>query len=870
MIKEILMGTFSVWAIVHIFSAILYLNLIIIILISDFKASANRLAAALLACFAAWSFNEFLLTNISMPMEYAYIIERINSVSWIIFPLFAAMLFLTIAEDKNTLKSAIFRFYTIAAPAFILYLSFSDKLMKNPVLRSKCWFSDWRDGIWPNLYFAFYFFTISFGVFRGFVLSRRTLNVYKKNEINFLIIITLVTLVIGTFLEIIVPSLYVKGSSGGLLDLTNSYLIIWAAGIIYAMLRYRTFRISPTQAADDIVRNISDILLLLDRNMNIVYANSAACSTLKYKQDDLTGLPFLSIINEKDMVKIINPPGLIKNMDIELMASDRTPAFVSFSISMMHDSSDPHGFILVARDISERRIYEERIKHERDNARAYLETAGVMFVLLGRDGDIKMANKKTVEKLGYASETELLGKNWLASFIPDEKMAEFKSSIDSCFAGATDPLPLTTYMLCHGVPRIMVKWNFTQIKRTGENSDDILCAGDDITVEYKNADRLNKLSTAVRQSPVSIVITDTQGNITYVNPKFTEITGYSEDEAYGKNPRILKSGEMSLEDYKKMWEQLLSGKPWHGEFHNKRKDGSLFWENASINPVRDLEGNITSYLAVKEDITGEKLVREELKVSYEKLKELDVLKENFMSMVSHELRTPITSIKGFLSLILGGSAGPVNPAQREFIEIIKNNSDRLLMLINDLLDVSKMESGAFTITKKETDLIPVIKNAIKDISSIVARKHIDISVEGGETPLIFPFDDYRISQTIINLLNNSIKFSRDNSHIIISVKKSNFSDIAVPGHAGCSFPPDSRFAVIGVRDFGIGFPPEYAEKIFNRFYQVENVNSRTHQGTGLGLSIVKSIIELHGGCVWAESEGLDKGAVFVLIIPLLS
>ena len=864
------MGTFSVWAIVHVFSAILYLNLIIIILISDFKSSANRLAAALLGCFAAWSFNEFLLTNTSMPLEYAYIIERINSISWIIFPVFAALLFLTIAEDKKILKSAIFRFYAVAAPAFMLYLSFSDKLMKNPDLRSSCWFSDWCGGVWPYLYFAFYFFTIFFGIFRGFIFSRRTLNVYKKKEINFLITVTLVTLVIGTFMEVIVPSIYVKGGAGGLLDLTNSYLLIWGAGIIYAMLRYRIFRISPTGAADDIVHNISDILLLLDRNMNIVYANAAACTALKYKQDDLAGLPFLSIINEKDMIKIINPPGLIKNMDIELVASDRTPAFVSFSISMMHDSSGPRGFILVARDISERRIYEKRIKRERDNARAYLESAGVMFVLLGRDGCIKMANKKAVDKLGYASETELLGKNWPESFIPGEKSAEFKSAIDNGFAGVSDPRPLTADMLCRGGSRIMVKWNFTQIKNPGENSDDILCAGDDITEEYKNADRLNKLSTAVRQSPVSIVITDTQENITYVNPKFSEVTGYSEDEVYGKNPRILKSGETSMESYKKMWEQLSSGKTWHGEFHNKRKDGSLFWENASITPVKNSEGYITSYLAVKEDITGEKLVREELKVSYEKLKELDVLKENFMSMVSHELRTPIYSIKGLLTLILGGSAGPVNPAQREFIEIIKNNSDRLLTLINDLLDVSKMESGAFTITKKENDLIPVIKNAIKDISSIVARKHINISFEGGETPLIFPFDDYRISQTIINLLNNSIKFSRENSQIIISVKKSAFSAIAVPGHAGCSFSPDSKFAVIRVRDFGTGFPPEYAEKIFNRFYQVENVNNRAHQGTGLGLSIVKSIIELHGGCVWAESEGLDKGACFVVIIPLLS
>jgi PAS domain S-box-containing protein len=128
----------------------------------------------------------------------------------------------------------------------------------------------------------------------------------------------------------------------------------------------------------------------------------------------------------------------------------------------------------------------------------------------------------------------------------------------------------------------------------------------DITARKQMEVKLHQLSTAVEQSPASIVITDTAGDIEYVNPKFVQVTGYLLAEALGKNPRILKSGEKSPEAYRELWETITAGKEWHGEFHNKKKNGELYWESASISPIRDLAGRVTHYVAVKEDITARK------------------------------------------------------------------------------------------------------------------------------------------------------------------------------------------------------------------------------------------------------------------------
>ncbi len=258
-------------------------------------------------------------------------------------------------------------------------------------------------------------------------------------------------------------------------------------------------------------------------------------------------------------------------------------------------------------------------------------------------------------------------------------------------------------------------------------------------------------------------------------------------------------------------------------------------------------------------------VEERLKNSIEQLKELDFMKNNFMSMVSHELRTPFTAIKGFLKILMQGDAGPLNNKQKEYLDIVVNNSERLLNLINDLLDMAKVESGVFIVKKEKNDLIKLFAETMGGLESIIREKEIEIEMNTGNQPLVFYFDYYRMSQVIINLLNNAIKVSPKKSKITITAGKVGL--YVPPDYVDKSKLPEGGKIMIKISDQGVGLKAEECPKIFDKFYQVVEKGHMGHKGTGLGLSITKGIVEAHGGIIWAESEGPGKGATFTVIVP---
>ena len=212
----------------------------------------------------------------------------------------------------------------------------------------------------------------------------------------------------------------------------------------------------------------------------------------------------------------------------------------------------------------------------------------------------------------------------------------------------------------------------------------------DITERKQAEEELQKLSSAVEQSQVSVVITDPDGTVEYVNPKFTEVTGYSAEEAIGQNPRVLNAGIQAPEFYKEMWDTIKAGDVWQGEFANKKKNGDIFWENATISPIRNSESRVTHFVAVKEDITDRKQAEQELKKAKETAEEATKAKSDFLANMSHEIRTPMNAIIGMSHLCLGTE---MQPRQRDYIEKVYGSAQSLLGIINDILDFSKIEAG---------------------------------------------------------------------------------------------------------------------------------------------------------------------------------
>ncbi len=365
----------------------------------------------------------------------------------------------------------------------------------------------------------------------------------------------------------------------------------------------------------------------------------------------------------------------------------------------------------------------------------------------------------------------------------------------------------------------------------------------------KSEEEISKLNLAVEQSPSSILITDTKGIIEYVNPRFTEVTGYTKEEVTGKKPNILKSGRHGKEFYKNLWNTIINGREWRGEIENKKKSGEIFWELASITGIRNNEGTITQYLGIKEDITERKKAEQEIIAAKEKAENADKLKTAFLSNMSHEIRTPMNAIIGFSDLLKMGSLD--HAKQNEFIDYIKSNGQILLQLIDDIIDVAKIESDNIRIEKINFDvneMLAELYQSFKNNSSIVASEDIDfrLNIPVNENMIIHN-DPIRFKQIFTNLINNAFKFT-----------KSGYIEF------GYKINKDDSL-VFFVEDTGIGMSEQYQKQIFERFSQVDESNTREFGGAGLGLTISKNLAHLMGGDIWVKSKK-GKGSVFMFTI----
>ncbi|MGE5847177.1 MAG: ATP-binding protein, partial [Ignavibacteria bacterium] len=365
----------------------------------------------------------------------------------------------------------------------------------------------------------------------------------------------------------------------------------------------------------------------------------------------------------------------------------------------------------------------------------------------------------------------------------------------------------------------------------------------DITAEKKSLIELKKLSSAVEQSPASVVITDLNGVIQYVNPKFTEVSGYAYNEAIGKNPRILKSGKTPEHIYVNLWKMISTGNEWKGELFNKKKNGELFWEYISISPIKNESGAITHYVAVKEDITEQKQTARNLEEALIEVKRSNKDLEQFAYTASHDLQEPIRMIKSYAQLLEMQNKEDFSKDGQEFINYITEGASRMQQLINDLLKYSRVSTTGKSF--EEVDCNVVLKDVLEDLKFLILEENAVLEI--GNMPIV-KGDRTQLRQLFQNLIQNAIKFKCEkNPEIKI---RSEIKD---------------KYWLFSIKDNGIGIDPKFHERIFTIFQRLHS--REKYQGTGVGLAICKKIIERHGGQIFVESE-LNKGAVFYFTIPM--
>ncbi|MDT8286638.1 MAG: response regulator [Elusimicrobiales bacterium] len=353
------------------------------------------------------------------------------------------------------------------------------------------------------------------------------------------------------------------------------------------------------------------------------------------------------------------------------------------------------------------------------------------------------------------------------------------------------------------------------------------------------------LKNGIEESSLGVVLTDTSGRIEYVNPAFTSMHGYSPEEAIGQNPRILKSGEMPPAVYSSLWKTVLEGRPWAGELRNRTKSGELVWIRANISPIRDTAGILTHFMALHKDINLEKRLISDLVDARKQADSANRAKSDFLATMSHEIRTPLNAIVGMSELIDEASLGS---DQRQYLSILRNASDTLLSLINDVLDISKIESGHMELEEVPFSLEELTSKACEMMSVKAYKKNVEISCRiDPDVPVFLRGDATRLRQVIMNLMGNSVKFV-EKGWVELSVRKHSQS-------------AETAELLFSVRDTGIGIAPDRLGAVFEKFTQADASTTRKYGGTGLGLPISKMIIEKMGGKVWVESE-VGVGTIF--------
>jgi len=496
-------------------------------------------------------------------------------------------------------------------------------------------------------------------------------------------------------------------------------------------------------------------------------------------------------------------------------------------------------------------------------------------------------------------------------------------------------------------------------------------------VVEEHAQRIRLFETAIEKSTSHIIITDAKGHIEYVNPTFLKRTGYKREEILGQNPRILKSGQQDEAFYRDMWQKISSGKVWRGRFLNKRKGGSLYWEDAVISPVIDEQGQITHFVAIKyeitdliqleealqqriaeletvmrfanvgialikdgkfmkmnkalseiiglpeealtgqeiqsyfsfieafqkhlndssqhvrrqkpftyeyrkitpdgqtkwyhllanlvdsgstetreivlvvQDITDIRELQEKLAKEKEKAEAANRAKSEFLMNMSHEIRTPLNGVIGMLSLL---HSTRLDETQSQYLEAARTSAEALLYLLNDILDLSKIEAGKLEFEEVDFNLTELIQGFVTSMKVVAAKKGLELKATIDPTlPPCLRGDPGRLRQIIYNLTGNAIKFTEKGSIHIQVIHEGTFGDMST--------------IRISVRDTGMGIPKNKMDRLFKKFSQADSSVASRFGGTGLGLAISKNLVSLMGGEIGAHSQ-VGKGSEFWFTVRL--
>ncbi len=375
-----------------------------------------------------------------------------------------------------------------------------------------------------------------------------------------------------------------------------------------------------------------------------------------------------------------------------------------------------------------------------------------------------------------------------------------------------------------------------------------------VTIVREITDRMDAESRLILQGAAleaaanSIVITDFEGNIILVNPSFTEMTGFTFQDAVGRNLRTLNPGDARNEVFNEMWETIHAGQVWRGEFVNQRKDGGRYHEEQTITPVKDQLGNISHFIAIKSDITERKKIEQSLIAAKDSVEAADKLKDAFIANISHGIRTPLYIMIGYLNHISSELKSSMSTDQDKYFGFVFESADRLTKSIDLILDISRLQTGNIEFQESEVSLRKIIEDGILGIKVLAEKKTLALSFDNQLGDVKVRADETFLSRSLESLLENAVKFTRK-GYIEVRLYQRDTDELA-----------------IDVEDTGVGISDEYQAKMFQISTPSNDAPGHAFEGVGLGLALVRRYLEQIGGRITVKSAR-GVGSIFTITLP---
>jgi len=624
-------------------------------------------------------------------------------------------------------------------------------------------------------------------------------------------------------------------------------------------------------------------VISLDKQHSINYWNKGAFDLFGYQKNEVTGQNFgLLLTNDngdkqnwlsknfkEEEDKVVTEAILLRKdgrrFHAQLSLSNRInkAGEIIGSIASIIDISIRKAYekkILQVNDALEKRVEQrtkelvesyEKIKENEYRLNAAFESGGYGWWDYHVEQDKFHLHQSRFKNLGY-DKTDLVNHlNWWTKIMHKDDVLQFSKQIKAIINGEISKIN-HELRLKHANGHYI--WFYTQgtVFEHDNKGKPKRIIGTYQNINQRKVAELEqlKLSKAVEQSPVNVIITDTKGNIEYVNPAFEELTGFKSNEVIGNSTSFLNEQIVPENVCANLWHTIYQGDTWEGELYNKTKSGRMYWETVIISPIKNENGEIINFIAIKEDNTEKRKFIEQLKSAKKEAEEANKAKSQFLANMSHEIRTPMNAVIGFTDILMRKVK---DKTQQQYLHSIKSSGKNLLAIINDILDLSKIESG-----KMGLDYVPIkINDLLNELNGIFETQasekglHLNIQTNDNVCDTIYS-DEVRIRQILINLIANAIKFT-EKGFVSISVEK----EVSINNNDQSCY---SNLLFI-IEDSGIGIKKEMQKKIFESFMQQDIKDTRKYGGTGLGLAISKRLANLLGGDILIESE-YNKGSKF--------